>query len=108
LPAALPGEAAFAASGSCLIARGEADAWFVTGGGKAARVFRSTDRGRSWEASETPVAAGAASAGAFSIAFRDREHGMIVGGDYKKPDEAGATAAFTSDGGKTWTLLDKK
>src|SRR5262249_56636804 len=44
----------------------------------------------------------------FSIAFRDKQHGLIVGGDYRKPDETGATAAVTSDGGKTWTLLDKQ
>jgi photosystem II stability/assembly factor-like uncharacterized protein len=108
LPQALPGEGAFAASGTCLIARGDTDAWFATGGAKSARVFHSTDRGRSWEATETPVAAGAASAGVFSIAFRDKDHGMIVGGDYRKPDDAGATAAVTSDGGKTWTPLDKR
>jgi photosystem II stability/assembly factor-like uncharacterized protein len=108
LPPALPGEGAFAASGTCLVARGEADAWFVTGGAKAARVFRSADRGRSWEVSETPVAAGAGSAGIFSIAFRDRDHGLIVGGDYRKPDAAGATAAATADGGKTWVALDRR
>jgi photosystem II stability/assembly factor-like uncharacterized protein len=108
LPPALPGEGAFAASGTCLVARGETDAWFVTGGAKTARVFRSRDRGRNWEVSETPVAAGAASAGIFSIAFRDRDHGMIVGGDYRKPNDIGATAATTSDGGKTWTPLNKR
>jgi photosystem II stability/assembly factor-like uncharacterized protein len=56
--------------------------------------------------SATPVAAGVASAGIFSIALRDRDHGMIVGGDYRKPDAVGATAAVTADGGKTWALLD--
>ncbi|HUR54521.1 MAG TPA: glycosyl hydrolase [Gemmataceae bacterium] len=108
MPPALPGEGAFAASGTCLIARGEKHAWFATGGAKTARIFRSTDRGRTWEVSDTPVAAGIESAGVFSIAFRDNDHGMIVGGDYRKPDATGATAATTSDGGKTWTLLDKK
>ena len=108
LPPALPGEGAFAASGTCLVTRGEKDVWFATGGAKSARVFRSRDRGQTWEVSETPVAAGAESAGIFSIAFRDKDHGMIVGGNYRKPDDIGATAAITSDGGKTWTPLDKK
>jgi photosystem II stability/assembly factor-like uncharacterized protein len=108
LPPALPGEGAFAASGTCLVTRGEADAWFATGGARSARVFRSRDRGRSWEVSETPVAAGAESAGIFSIAFRDGDHGMVVGGDYRKPDAVGATAAITSDGGKTWVPLGKR
>jgi photosystem II stability/assembly factor-like uncharacterized protein len=106
LPAALPGEGVFAASGTCLIARGEADAWFVTGGAKVARIFHSTDRGRTWTGGETPVKAGIASAGIFSISFRDKEHGVIMGGDYSKPDGKDATAAVTADGGKTWTLVD--
>jgi photosystem II stability/assembly factor-like uncharacterized protein len=106
-PAALPGEGAFAASGTCVIARGEGDAWFATGGAKVARVFRSSDRGRHWEASETPIVAGVQSAGIFGIGFRDARHGLIVGGDYRKPNDAGANAAATTDGGKTWTLLDR-
>src|SRR5262249_12870356 len=105
LPPALPNEGAFAASGTCLVARGEADVWFVTGGAKTARGFRSRDRGRNWEVSATPVAAGVGSAGIFSIAFRARDHGLIAGGDFRKPNDVGATAARTTDGGKTWTLL---
>ncbi|HEX4607601.1 MAG TPA: glycosyl hydrolase [Urbifossiella sp.] len=108
LPPALPDEGAFAASGTCLVARGGTDAWFVTGGARTARVFRTRDRGRNWDVSDTPVAAGAASAGVFSIAFRDRDHGIIVGGDYRQPAAVGATAAATADGGKTWAPLDKR
>lgn len=104
LPAALPNEGAFAASGTCLVTHGTNDVWFVTGGAKVARVFHSRDRGQHWTVQETPIMAGAESAGIFSIAFRDRDHGMMVGGDYRKPDGAGATAATTTDGGKTWTL----
>jgi photosystem II stability/assembly factor-like uncharacterized protein len=108
LPPALPGEGAFAASGTCLATRGGRDVWFATGGAKSARVFRSKDRGQNWQVSETPIAAGTESAGIFSIAFRDKNHGMIVGGDYRKPNDVGATAATTSDGGKTWAPLDKR
>jgi photosystem II stability/assembly factor-like uncharacterized protein len=108
LPPALSGEGAFAASGTCLVTHGENDVWFATGGAKAARVFHSRDRGQNWEVSETPIAAGVESAGIFSIAFRDKDHGMIVGGDYRKPDDKGATAAITADGGKTWALLEKE
>jgi photosystem II stability/assembly factor-like uncharacterized protein len=107
LPQALPKEGAFAASGTCLITFGTSNIWFCTGGAKKARVLHSVDRGLTWTATETPIEAGVESAGIFSIAFRDRDHGMIVGGDYRKPNDAGATAAVTSDGGKTWTLLDK-
>jgi photosystem II stability/assembly factor-like uncharacterized protein len=107
LPAALPNEGAFAASGTCLVTQGEKDVWFCTGGAKTARVFHSTDRGQTWTVTETPLLAGIESAGIFSIAFRDQKHGVIVGGDYRKPDDTKATVAITSDGGKTWTLSEK-
>lgn len=106
-PAALPKEGAFAASGTCLVARGESDVWFCTGGAGAARVFRSSDRGKTWAVSEAPLLAGTESAGAFSIAFRDRDRGVIVGGDYRKPDDTEATGAVTADGGKTWKRIEK-
>jgi photosystem II stability/assembly factor-like uncharacterized protein len=107
LPPALPNEGAFAASGTCLVTHGKNDLWFCTGGAKTARVFHSPDRGHHWTVSETPILAGIDSAGIFSIAFRDPKHGMIVGGDYRKPNDSIATAAITADGGKTWTLLDR-
>jgi photosystem II stability/assembly factor-like uncharacterized protein len=77
--------------------------WFATGG-KAARVFHSPDRGKTWEVAATPILHGPESAGIFSIAFRDALHGIIAGGDYKHPKDDGPNLAFTSDGGKTWQL----
>jgi photosystem II stability/assembly factor-like uncharacterized protein len=108
LPPALPGEGAFAASGTCLVTVGGGDVWFGTGGAQVARIFHSKNRGWDWTVTPTPVAAGTQSAGIFSIGFRDATHGMIVGGDYKKPNETVATAAITADRGQTWTLLDRK
>jgi len=108
LPVALPNEGAFAASGSCIVTQGANDLWFGTGGAKVARVFHSNNRGQSWSVSETPIVASVESAGIFSIAFRDPKNGIIVGGDYRKPNETGATAAMTADGGNTWTLIDKQ
>ncbi|MGE5232413.1 MAG: WD40/YVTN/BNR-like repeat-containing protein, partial [Deltaproteobacteria bacterium] len=77
----------------------------ATGGGAVARVFRSTDYGRSWTASETPVPAGG-SAGIFSLAFRDAHNGVAVGGDYAHPRAARANVALTTDGGRTWAPGD--
>jgi photosystem II stability/assembly factor-like uncharacterized protein len=108
LPPALPGEGVFAASGTCLITRGERDVWFVTGGARAARVFRSGDRGQTWQVSESPIGVVSESAGIFSIAFRDAQRGMIVGGDFRKPKDVGANVATTADAGKIWTLRDKR
>ena len=102
LPAAKDGEAAFAASGTCLyINPANGDVFLVTGGTDA-RVFRSVDRGQTWTGATTPIVKGTPGSGIFSIAFRNALHGTIVGGNYEKPGEATYSIAFTRDGGKTW------
>jgi photosystem II stability/assembly factor-like uncharacterized protein len=106
IPAALPNEGVFAASGSALAVNGARDAWFVTGGATVARVFHTTDRGQTWSVYDAPIRAGLASTGAFSVAFRDARNGIIVGGDYQKAKLGGRNVALTSDGGHTWALVD--
>lgn len=101
-PRVLEGEAAFAASGTCLAVEGSSNVWIATGGGARARVFRSTDRGRTWSVADTPLHAGTSAAGAFSVAFSDATHGIVVGGEYTKPKQAFVNVAISSDGGKTW------
>ncbi|HXT16102.1 MAG TPA: hypothetical protein VN706_10770 [Gemmatimonadaceae bacterium] len=103
-PAVLPGEAAFAASGTCITVQGTTTVWIGTGGGARARVFRSTDRGRTWSVADTPIHAGNASSGIFSVAFADAMHGVVVGGDYTKAKTPLDNVALTSDGGRTWRL----
>jgi photosystem II stability/assembly factor-like uncharacterized protein len=104
LPSALEGEGAFAASNSSIAtlpSANDGNIWFATGG-KAARVFHSADRGQTWSVVDTPIVHGPDSAGVFSIAFRDPLNGIVVGGDYKHPNDDVANVAFTTDGGKTW------
>jgi photosystem II stability/assembly factor-like uncharacterized protein len=98
LPAALPNEGAFAASGTNVAVSGRSDAWIATG---ASRVLHSTDGGRSWSVATTPVPSGESS-GIFSVAFRDRDHGVVVGGNYRDESAAVNNAAITSDGGAAW------
>ncbi len=105
LPPALEGEAGFAASGTCLTVAGKNCAWLGTGGGATARVFYTTDRGRTWSVSETPIIAGGASKGIFSLAFWDESNGIAVGGDYQDDQNTRSNAALTNDGGKTWILV---
>ncbi|MGH9800677.1 MAG: WD40/YVTN/BNR-like repeat-containing protein, partial [Blastocatellia bacterium] len=105
MAAALEGEGAFAASGTCLIAQGKTNAWFATGGAKIARVFRSADKGQTWFAASTPIKTGNAASGIFSIAFKDARIGMAVGGDYQKEKEASEHIAITHDGGRNWVLV---
>jgi photosystem II stability/assembly factor-like uncharacterized protein len=104
MPAALDGEFAFAASGTCLAVAG-GSAWFGTGGGAAARVFRSTDRGQTWSVVDSPLPSGP-TAGIFSLAFRDPVHGIAVGGDFTVPDNAPDAAALSRDGGRTWQVAE--
>jgi photosystem II stability/assembly factor-like uncharacterized protein len=103
LPPALDGEGAFAASGTNVAVVGTRDVWIGTTRG---RVLQSHDGGRSWRADTTPIPTGA-SAGIFSIAFRDSTHGIVVGGDYRTEAEPGDHGAVTSDGGRTWTLVGR-
>lgn len=102
LPLALPGEGAFAASGTCLVTRGARDAWFVTGGAKASRVFHTSDRGLTWAVVESPVPANGPALGLFSVAFSTAGQGVVVGGDYQQKADLPITGARTEDGGRTW------
>ena len=104
MPPALPGEGAFAASGTGITVFGDRDVWIGTGGKDAARVYHSADAGRTWTVSPTPIRADSASAGVFSVAFSDARHGIAVGGDYSKPTDEAGNVAVTSDGGKRWTV----
>jgi photosystem II stability/assembly factor-like uncharacterized protein len=101
LPKVEAGEANFAASNTCIEYLPSGKAWFATGG-KAARVFYSTDFGKSWEVVKTPMVRGAASSGIFSIAFKNDMEGVIVGGTYDAPELNQNIASFTLDGGMVW------
>ncbi len=103
IPPALEGEYGFAASGTGITVFGTNHAWICTGG-SAARVLRSTDRGESWTIADTPIISGETSTGIFGLAFRDENNGVVVGGDYLKPDQTDKNYAFTADGGVTWQL----
>ena len=104
-PAPLATEYYFAGSGTCLSAGVGGRLAIGTGGADRARVFLSDDRGASWSVVDTPVAA-SGSAGIFSVRFMDARRGVIVGGDYLAPDSRDAIAAWTADGGRTWSLPD--
>lgn len=107
MPAALPGEFAFAASGTCLVTSGSKDAWIASGGGATSRVFHSTDKGRTWTVSSTTVASGPA-AGIFSLAVRpftvtvpgastSGTAVVAVGGDFTAPTGRSRIAAVSVD-----------
>jgi len=100
-PEGQPGEASFAASGTSILAVGKDKAFIGTGGGKMARVFRSEDKGRHWQVSETPMPAGPTS-GIFGLHFWSKKNGIAVGGDYKNISDTTRNVLLTDDGGITW------
>lgn len=93
------GEFNFSASGDCLVIAGKS-AWFGSGGAKS-RVFHSTDRGRTWTASDSAITPGEA-AGVFGLAFRNPRVGVAVGGDFEAPTD-GVDASARTRGGEQWT-----
>ncbi len=103
LPAVVEGEAAFAASNSNLAAQ-KNTVWFVSGG-KKARVFRSRNNGINWEVFDTPMVQGESMTGIFTCDFYDENKGIIMGGNYDKPNDTKGSKALTKDGGKTWELI---
>jgi photosystem II stability/assembly factor-like uncharacterized protein len=123
------GEAAFAASNSSMAVL-NGWFWFATSAGRvAARRLYATAQppqfffqsmycagaldsfsgecGQPWidfRNATAPINHSSESAGIFSIHFRTATVGMVVGGDYTKPDLESDTAAYSTDGGKTWQL----
>jgi photosystem II stability/assembly factor-like uncharacterized protein len=107
VPAALAGEGAFSASGGCVVHVDARRGWVATGS-PSARIFGTTDAGRTWRllAGNTPVVH-AANAGWTGISFVDAKHGIGVAaniaGNYSR-DTSSAAVAITVDGGKSWSL----
>ncbi len=98
-PEARPGEAAFAASGTVLVVDGMRGAW-IGSGGQHARLFRTTDRGATWTAIDSPIRTGEAS-GIFGMTPAARTL-LVVGGNYSEDDSTRANAAIYIPGQKQW------
>ncbi|HEX7336718.1 MAG TPA: hypothetical protein VF252_05875 [Gemmatimonadales bacterium] len=105
LPAAQPGEAGFAASGTCIKTLAGRYGWIGTGGAPIARVLSTTDGGNSWASSGVPIQPqGTPVSGVVSVDFRDRFHGILGGGDILASTEPQLNVARSDDGGRSWTL----
>ncbi|PHN05724.1 T9SS type A sorting domain-containing protein [Flavilitoribacter nigricans] len=90
LPEQLPGEAICLWSGNSNYAAVGDTIWFFT---SYSRVFRSTDRGKTWNAFLVRLK------NAISIAFKDSQNGILVG---FFPNGA----MRTTDGGESWYPID--
>jgi photosystem II stability/assembly factor-like uncharacterized protein len=102
-PQLAEGEAAFAASNTNVVIKGNST-WVVSGG-KKARVFYSNDNGKSWSVVETPMVQGSQMTGIFTADFYNSSVGFISGGNYEVLNQNFDNKAVTHDGGKTWNLI---
>jgi photosystem II stability/assembly factor-like uncharacterized protein len=95
LPDALPGEAAFAASGTCL--RVNKDKLTIASGGTTSVELTLTTRGssaNSWQQKKLPFPHQKASQGAFSVAINGSSE-VFVGGDYANDKRSDSVACYT-------------
>jgi hypothetical protein len=91
-PDALPGEAAFAASGTCLRMNKD-EIQIVTGGSVARRLVYYDDKSNGvWAETDLKLKQGKVSQGAFSIANGDCR--VIVGGDFQKDKLTDSVAEY--------------
>lgn len=93
-PRAVEGEAAFAASGTC-IARAGAVLAVATGGSRSALHFRR-DGAVQWQRAASGFNAGAESKGVFSLAAADPAGFIAVGGDFRAETAPASAAKFAA------------
>ena len=106
-PPTHPGEAAFAASGTCLgifnngIIRSDLIA--IVSGGMAANFILAPTGAKKWLVQPLPITQGRSSAGAFSVTANGK-HWVVVGGDYERDQRTDSTACYSNNAGKTWKI----
>lgn len=115
---------AFAASNSALLSGKRAPTLFGSVGGYIYAVqttgtisFPMTpgtpvEMHEQWTRTATPLSGSNGTSGIFSLGYQGNPFGygytlVAVGGDYTKPDDSTGTAAWSADGGKTWTAATK-
>ena len=98
---ALKGGYGYSASGNNIVYT-DKTFFFVTGG-QHSRLISTRDMGKTWTSSTIPFEPGESS-GAYALSMKNKNNGVVVGGDYQKPDSKKSNCFITSDGGKTWKI----
>jgi photosystem II stability/assembly factor-like uncharacterized protein len=96
------GEGSFAGSGTGIRCYDQSRLLISTGG-KVSRLLTTSNLGKSWKIYSPPIIQGESGTGIFSLAFRDKDNGIVVGGNYVRDTLATQHILLTTDGGKTWT-----
>ncbi|HMK04870.1 MAG TPA: YCF48-related protein [Ferruginibacter sp.] len=90
------GEAFFASSGTNVRKLNKSEAVFVSGGTRSRLFIRETKI-------DLPLLQGKESTGANSVAVKNKNTLIVVGGDFTTRDSAVKNCIITTDGGKTFT-----
>ena len=101
MPSTLKGEAGFAASGTGITCVGDSTVFIGTGGGAISRIYKSTNRGKTWTTTNTNIRAGEAS-GIYSMVFVNNNRGVAIGGNYIDSTSTKGNCVITINGGQTW------
>ncbi len=96
-----PGEASFAASGTC-VHMFTNQHWIIATGGKVSSLLETKNSGRSWRRITTPILQGKTSTGIFSFYAASKKNWIITGGDYTKDTLTTDNAFYTRNAGKKW------
>ncbi|GAA4827100.1 WD40/YVTN/BNR-like repeat-containing protein [Algivirga pacifica] len=107
-PRTMTKEAGFAASGSSMVVAGDSTVWIGLGGPKS-RVFKSVNRGLTWDVRVTPMLSGTdGPKGIYGMHFMDEQKGFAVGGNYTDSTENTFSYIYTEDGGNSWQNLGRE
>jgi photosystem II stability/assembly factor-like uncharacterized protein len=101
LPIILKNEAGFAASGTGIQTPVKDVIYIGTGVSDTARILRSFDGGRKWDAVNTPIRSGN-HYGIYSMHFTSKEEGFVIGGSYIDSTYKEKICYYTQDRGETW------
>lgn len=96
-----PGEASFAASGTCVHMFTNRH-WIIATGGTVSALLETKNSGRSWKRISTPILQGKNSTGTFSFYAVSKKNWLIAGGDYKQDTLTTDNAFYTRNAGRTW------
>jgi len=97
-PDAIKNQAAFAASGTCLMIN---DLPTIVTGGSSSEIITKNKSG--WLHRSLPLLHGQNSQGAFSVAEK-KKNLVAVGGDYKNDQRRDSTVCYSVDDGLNWNL----
>ena len=102
IPEALPNEAGFAASGTGIQCVGESTVFIGTGACDTARIYRSFNKGKTWDVVNTPMQNGESFA-IYAMYFLSEKEGVIIGGTYLEKEHNKKICFYTSDSGDSWS-----